>query len=113
MSMSDDVMDKAKYTKEIISAMEHVAINKHMWLKCFGADSEPQVDLIIKEASDKAEDIVAMSDEDFLEFMKEKSLKTLKDIIAGADDIGVVDDDEEEEFENERRENGNLKERIS
>lgn len=113
MPFLDDIGRKAELAKNIKSAMEGIGATKRRWLKDFGADSEPQVDLIIKEAGDRADEIVAMNDDEYLEFMKEKSLEMLKEIITRADDIGVVDDDEEEEFENERRENGNYEKGIS
>ena len=113
MPFLDDIGRKAELAKNIKSAMEGIGAAKRRWLKEFGADSEPQVDLIIKEASDRANEIVAMNDDEYLDFMKEKSLEMLKEIITHADDIEAIDDDEEEEFKNERRENGNLKERIS
>lgn len=115
MPFLDDIGRKAELAKNIKSAMEGIGATKRRWLKEFGADSEPQVDLIIKEATDRANEIIAMNDDEYLDFMKAKSLEMLKDIIMHADDIETIgdDDEEEKEFENERRENGNLKTRIS
>lgn len=114
MPLSDDIKEKAEYTKEITRAMEEIGMTKHMWLKYFGKDSEPQVDLIIKEATDKAEEIVAMDDHEFLQFMKDRAIDLMKDMISHADGIGVIDDEEDEkEFKNERSENGDFKDRVS
>lgn len=113
MPLSEDIEKKAKLTKSIIGAMEDIGVAKHEWLEKYGADSEPQVDLIIKEATDKAEEIVKMDEKDFVAYLTKKSFEMLAEIMARADDVTLVDEDEEKEFENERRENGNLKERIS
>ena len=113
MPFLDDIGRKAEVAKNIKDAMEGVGVQKRKWIEAFGEDSEPQVDLIIKEASDRADEIVAMSDDEYKKFLKAKALEMMKEIMARADDIEVIDDDEAEEFENERRENGNLKERIS
>ena len=111
MSISDDIKDKADYTDQLFNAFEHIGIVKHMWLEQFGAKSEKEIDAIIEEASVKADEIVKMNKDEYKSFIKEQTIKMMKQVVQRADEIGLVD--EEEEFENERRENGNLKGRIS
>ena len=114
MSISDDIKERAEYTEQLSNAFEHIGIVKHMWLERFGEQEEHIVDDIIKEASDRADDIVNMSKEDYKDFIREKTVELAKDIALRADAIGIFDDDdEEEEFENERSENGDFKGRVS
>ena len=113
MGVSDDIKKKAEIADLIEEAFAEIGIEKHRWLRDFGADSEPQIDLIIKEASEKAKSIVKMNESEFEKCVERESAQLLKKILAHGNLIDIEEVDEKEDFENERRENGNLKERIS
>ena len=112
MGLSDDFKMKAYYTAMIHAGLKQVGVAKRKWLKEFGKDSESQVDLVIEEATETAEKVVTMDDNEFEDFLEQESKRIMREIMSRADAI-CVEEDDEEEFENERRENGDIKGRIS